>query len=165
VTHRSIRGYACRCHRLFTGWARRGQAAAIGEAARELNELRERWLNPPEWTTTEILEFPGTVGGPWTRYIVDAPEADGTQSPRIGTVRYPRLVPRDADCAPKLKKRTLTNLYNQRPTWLQNAHRTLDETVFAAYGWPPDLSDDQLLEKLLALNLERAAREEASEGE
>ena len=42
------------------------------------------------------------------------PASDGTQPPRIGTVRYPRLVPRDADCAAKLKKRTLTNLYNQR---------------------------------------------------
>jgi type II restriction/modification system DNA methylase subunit YeeA len=42
----------------------------------------------------------------------------------------------------ELKKRTLTNLYNQRPTWLDNAHRRLDEAVFAAYGWPADLSDE-----------------------
>ena len=55
-----------------------------------------------------------------------------------------------------LKKRTLTNLYNQRPTWLANAHRRLDEAVFAAYGWPASLSDDELLARLLALNLERA---------
>jgi hypothetical protein len=58
-----------------------------------------------------------------------------------------------------LKKRTLTtltNFYNQRPTWLDNAHRRLDEAVFAAYGWPPDLSDDKILARLLALNLERA---------
>jgi hypothetical protein len=57
----------------------------------------------------------------------------------------------------KLKKRTLTNLYNERPAWLANAHKKLDEAVFAAYGWPPDLSDDALLAKLLALNLERAS--------
>jgi type II restriction/modification system DNA methylase subunit YeeA len=56
-----------------------------------------------------------------------------------------------------LKKRTLTNLYNQRPTWLDLAHRRLDEAVFAAYGWPADLSDEAILERLLALNLERAA--------
>jgi hypothetical protein len=31
--------------------------------------------------------------------------------------------------------------------------------VFAAYGWSPDMSDDELLAKLLALNLERAAAE------
>ena len=36
----------------------------------------------------------------------------------------------------ELKKRTLTNLYNQRPTWLANAHATLDAAVFDAYGWP-----------------------------
>jgi hypothetical protein len=75
-------------------------------------------------------------------------------------VRYPRLEPRDADCAAKLKKRTLTNLYNERPAWLDLAHKKLDAAVAAAYGWPADLTDDQILEKLLALNLERAAEEE-----
>jgi len=37
------------------------------------------------------------------------------------------MVLRDAECAKKLKKRTLTNLYNERPTWLDLAHRKLDE--------------------------------------
>ena len=60
---------------------------------------------------------------------------------------------------PNSKKRTLTNLYNERPTWLDLAHRRLDTAVFAAYNWPLDLTDDQLLENLLALNLERAAAE------
>jgi hypothetical protein len=54
------------------------------------------------------------------------------------------------------KKRTLTNLYNARPTWLDLAHKKLDAAVFAAYGWPADLSDDELLARLLALNLARA---------
>ena len=57
----------------------------------------------------------------------------------------------------ELKRRTLTNLYNQRPAWLDTAHRRLDEAVFNAYGWPPDLSDDEVLARLLALNQERAA--------
>ena len=62
------------------------------------------------------------------------------------------------DCAPEeLKKRTLTNLYNERPEWLANAHRALDEAVFAAYGWPANLSKDEILAKLLALNHERAS--------
>jgi hypothetical protein len=78
---------------------------------------------------------------------------------RVCLVRYLRLVPRDADCAAKLAKRTLTNVYNQRPTWLADAHRRLDEAVFAAYGWPPDLSDDQILERLLELNLARSTAE------
>jgi type II restriction/modification system DNA methylase subunit YeeA len=58
--------------------------------------------------------------------------------------------------AAELKKRTLTNLYNQRPQWLEDAHRALDKAVLAAYGWPDDLSDTDVLERLLALNRERA---------
>jgi hypothetical protein len=126
------------------------QDAAIADAAKELDHLRTNWLNPPEWVREEVLEFPGSVDGPWARYVHD-PDRRG-----IGTVRYPRLVPRDEECAKELKKRTLTNLYNQRPTWLDLAHRRLDEAVFAAYGWKTDLSDEQLLEKLLELNLQRA---------
>jgi hypothetical protein len=55
----------------------------------------------------------------------------------------------------ELAKRTLTNLYNQLPTWLANAHDDLDRAVLAAYGWPPDLPGDEILARLLALNLER----------
>lgn len=57
----------------------------------------------------------------------------------------------------ELKKRALTNLYNQRLTWLDMAHRKLDEAVLDAYGWQHDLGDEQVLERLLALNLSRAA--------
>lgn len=62
------------------------------------------------------------------------------------------------------KKRTLTNLYNDRPTWLRLAHTALDRAVFAAYGWtenPEELPDEEILKRLLALNLERAAKGEA----
>jgi hypothetical protein len=126
---------------------------AIAAAARDLNELRERWLNPPEWTVENILEFPGSATGPWARQVVK-PDKNG-----IGTVRYSRLEPRDADCAAKLKDRTLTKLYNKRPAWLGLAHKKLDAAVAAAYGWPADLADAEILERLLALNLERAAEE------
>ena len=34
----------------------------------------------------------------------------------------------------RLKKRTLTNLYNERPTWLRLAHQQLDRAVLAAYA-------------------------------
>jgi hypothetical protein len=54
---------------------------------------------------------------------------------------------------------TLTNLYNQRPTWLDMAHQKLDRAVFDAYGWPYDLSDEEILSRLLALNVERAGGE------
>jgi type II restriction/modification system DNA methylase subunit YeeA len=59
----------------------------------------------------------------------------------------------------ELKQRTLTNLYNKRPDWLDQVHKRLDAAVFDAYGWPHDLSDDEILERLLALNLERAKGE------
>ena len=81
---------------------------AIAEAAQELVEKRDAWLNPDGATERE------------------------------------------------LKKRTLTNLYNQRPTWLDLAHRKLDQAVFNAYGWPHDLTEEEMLERLLVLNLQRA---------
>ena len=105
------------------------RAQAIAEAACQLNALRENWLNPPEW----VQRVPEIVLG------------------------YPdRLLPVNDHAAAELKKRTLTNLYNQRPTWLVNAHQTLDATVATAYGWPVDLSDEEILRRLLALNRERA---------
>lgn len=106
------------------------RAKAIAEAAARLNELREAWLNPPDL----VDRVPEIVPG------------------------YPdRLVPKDADAAEALKKRTLTNLYNERPTWLADAHRALDEAVAAAYGWPADISDDEALKKLFELNQERSS--------
>ena len=50
------------------------------------------------------------------------------------------------------------NQYNAGPTWLDLAHKRLDQAVFAAYGWKSDLSDDEILEKLLYLNLERGRK-------
>ena len=97
-------------------------------AARRLVELRDRWLNPPEWV--ERLDEP----------------APG----------YPkRPVPRDEAAAKALKKRTLTNLYNARPQWLADAHDTLDAAVASAYGWSAEISDDAALRELLKFNAAR----------
>jgi hypothetical protein len=63
----------------------------------------------------------------------------------------------------ELKRRTLTNLYNQRPTWLDLAHRALDHAVLDAYGWPHDPGDDDILARLLALNVERATAQAAAD--
>ncbi len=68
-----------------------------------------------------------------------------------------RILPVNPSAAAILKTRTLTNLYNERPAWLDNAHRDLDAAVAAAYGWPADISEEEALARLLALNLERAA--------
>jgi type II restriction/modification system DNA methylase subunit YeeA len=100
-------------------------AQAIVKAARRLDQLRRNWLNPPSHVTI----LPEVVPG------------------------FPdRIVPIDDKAAAVLKKRTLTNLYNERPTWLVNAHRDLDAAVAAAYGWPADISEDEALARLLALN-------------
>ena len=101
-------------------------ALAIAAAARRLVELRDRWLNPPEWVDWVDEPVPG----------------------------YPqRPVPRNDAAAKELKKRTLTNLYNARPQWLADAHASLDAAVAAAYGWDPDISEEDALAALLALNL------------
>jgi type II restriction/modification system DNA methylase subunit YeeA len=131
--------------------------AAIADAAKELNERRETWLTPPDWTRPEVMEFPGTVGGPWNRYIDPATVTDRGAF-KTGTVRYPRLVARDAECTAHLQERTLTKLYNERPAWLAACHAKLDAAVAAAYGWPADLTDEAILERLLALNQMAAGR-------
>jgi type II restriction/modification system DNA methylase subunit YeeA len=105
-------------------------AVAIAEAARELDAKREAWLNPPEW----VDRVPEVVPG------------------------YPdRIVPKDDESAKKLKDRTLTKLYNERPAWLDHLHKRLDAAVAAAYGWWADMSDEEVLERLFKLNQERAA--------
>jgi len=118
---------------------------AIAQAARQLDEFRTGWLNPP--------------------------------AEDIGIVISPKIV----------EKRTLTNLYNAlgcyraqfkgkqySPTaWqatphaiiisldeietLDSIHTSLDHAALDAYGWPHALSDEQILERLLSLNLQRAA--------
>ena len=84
---------------------------------------------------------------------------------RLNELREGWLNPVDANGNPALNardlgRRTLTNLYNQRPAWLNGAHTALDAAVAAAYGWPNNLSDAEILERLLSLNLERAAQEQ-----
>ena len=101
------------------------RAVAIATAARRLVDLRDRWLNPPEWVEWIDEPVPG----------------------------YPkRPVPRDEAAARELKTRTLTALYNTRPQWLADAHAALDAAVATAYGLPADIADDDALRELLTLN-------------
>ena len=119
----------------------RDHAIDIARAAKRLNDLREAWLNPPEWTER----------------VAEVTPLGMTESP------YPdRVLPKatlNADALKALSKRTLTNLYNERPAWLANAHAALDAAVAAAYGWndyAAEMSDDEILSRLLALNHERS---------
>ncbi len=106
------------------------RASRIAAAAARLNELRENWLNPAEFVerVAEVLPI------------------------------YPdRLLPKSEVAANELKKRTLTNLYNANPAWLQNAHRDLDQAVASAYGWEWPLPEHEILGRLFELNQVRAA--------
>jgi type II restriction/modification system DNA methylase subunit YeeA len=104
----------------------------------------------PRYTPTTCFEtFPFPDPTPEQRARV------GEAARRLVELRDGWLNPPGLDPA-ELAKRTLTHLYNQRPTWLANAHADLDAAVFAAYGWPVDLADAEILERLLALNLGRA---------
>ncbi len=112
--------------------------------------------NDPTYNTGSCFE---TYPFPWP------PGTEPTADPRVVAIAEAarRLVDlRDRWLNPpdlteaELKRRTLTNLYNARPTWLANAHAALDRAVLDAYGWSHDLTDDDLLARLLALNAERA---------
>ncbi len=113
------------------------RAQKIAAAAARLDDLRENWRNPADL----VERVPEVLLG------------------------YPdRILPKDDAAAAVLKKRTLTNLYNARPAWLDHAHRTLDEAVAEAYGWGDDwraglLTDDEILARLFRLNQQRAAAE------
>jgi len=57
-------------------------------------------------------------------------------------------------CQPHgIYRRSMTALYNENPPWLRTAHAELDAAVADAYGWPPDLADDELLRRLVRLNV------------
>ena len=116
----------------------RPHAEAIARAAKRLNDLRERWLNPPEWCVRVPEVTPlGLERSPYPDRIVAKPGHEK-----------------------ELAKRTLTNLYNAPPAWLKKAHADLDAAVAAAYGWTDGatMTDDDILRRLLALNRERAPK-------
>ena len=74
----------------------RAHRDAIARVALALDETRRRWLNPPELVREE---------------------------PDIVPSLPPRLLPVDKDAERVLKRRTLTNLYNERPAWLSQPPR------------------------------------------
>ena len=102
----------------------------VAARAKKLCELRDAWLNPPEWADRVLI--------------------DGSAFPA-------RFMPRPG-YESDLKRRTLTNLYNERPTWLANAHEELDLAVARAYGWKdysPKMTDEEVLSRLLRVSLAR----------
>ena len=124
-------------------------------ARRQGTQLRDADSGFRYTSTTTFETFPF----PWP------PGTEAADDPRVQAIAQAAadlVAKRDTWLNPpgldekELKKRTLTNLYNQRPTWLDLLHKKLDAAVAGAYGWPAELSDEEILERLLALNLERA---------
>lgn len=104
----------------------------IAESAKALNEQRERWLNPPEWIEPLAAK-------------IDAADSFADVPAEARALVRQSAIMAAAAKDPKLKKRTLTSLYNERPTWLKIAHEQLDRAVLAAYaaidpagGWDED---------------------------
>ena len=133
---------------IHTHWA-----ASIGSQLRE----SESALRYTSTTCFETFPFP--------RPTDEQRDSIATAASELDQLRENWLNPTDmlgqpALPADRLRRRTLTNLYNAYPSWLANAHAKLDEAVADAYGWPSDLNDEQILDRLLALNLRRAAEEE-----
>jgi hypothetical protein len=95
-------------------------------------------VNPPEWTQ----RVPEVVPLGMTDSL------------------YPDRIVARPGFEKEVAKRTLTNLYNQRPVWLAQAHAALDAAVAQAYGWADysaAMTDEEILRRLLALNLARAS--------
>jgi hypothetical protein len=117
-------------------------------------KLGTQFESRPQYTPTTSFEtFPFPQPTPQQEAAIAA------AAEALNRLREGWLNPAPADglelSETELKKRTLTNLYNQRPTWLVNAHAALDAAVFDAYGWPDQIPDSEILARLLELNLQR----------
>ncbi len=116
-------------------------------ALRQGTQLESRPRYTPT-TTFETFPFPKPTSEQ-RAHIAEAAQ-------RLDSLRQGWLNPEADAVGPKeLKRRTLTRLYNDRPTWLRIAHNKLDDAVLAAYGWASGISDGEIVAGLLALNLER----------
>lgn len=101
----------------------------------------------PRYTPTSTFET-----FPMPHPTADQAERIAEAARRLDSIRTKALGMVDED---NPKGRTLTSLYNSPPSWLTLAHRDLDQAVLAAYGWSSDVSDGEVLARLLALNLAR----------
>lgn len=112
---------------------RNAHAEEIGHAAARLDQLRNAWLNPPEWVD----------------FVAEQIQPSAPSAP------YPARVVAKPGHLEDVASRTLTQLYNDMPAWLKNAHEHVDRAVARAYGWEdyaPSMPDDVIRARLLALN-------------
>src|SRR5262249_5375243 len=95
-----------------------------------------------------------------------APEPRATRFPAVrghrrgsaGTGNQARCMAQSTGCDRSRSQKTHAHQSLQcPPSMASGCASQVDEAVFAAYGWPPTLTDKELLERLLRLNHERAA--------
>ncbi len=117
---------------------------AIATAAKQLDDFRNGWLHP-------------------TGSMFSGPAAEKILQKRTLTDLYNALNFYRSDF--KGKKRSnlrwgesafVQFITLEETETLDHIHASLDHAVLDAYGWPHNLSEEQILERLLALNLERA---------
>ena len=135
------------------------RVAEIARWARALVAWRQAWLNPPR---------DGLYAGVGTAYETMLKKRTLTNLYN-GLVYYRstvRTVGATRRVAPpgtptmwdeaEFRKVTRGSVTRADIQELDDIHTALDSAVLAAYGWPHNLTDEEILERLLALNLERA---------
>jgi hypothetical protein len=105
---------------------------------------------------SHVSDKPTPLSWPPGSKPVDDPRVRAIAAQALDDTRSAWLDPPNTPEA-ELKKRTLTNLFNERPTWLLNLHAALDRAVWDAYGWPEEevpanVAEEVILERVLGLN-------------
>jgi len=118
------------------------QVQAVAAAAKTLHEIRDAWLNPPE----------GTVSPTQLRQRTLTNLYNAVESYRETKAASKAYITQESNPASKVAEQ------------IAGLHDALDAAVLAAYGWSDladrlrtEAGDEELLRRLLALNLERAA--------
>jgi hypothetical protein len=132
-----------------------GRVREIAVWARALVDWRQRWLNPEP-------PQPGVVDVVYERLLKSRTLTNlynGLTYYRqtVGAGLVPaRPVPAQPFNQATFDKETRQSVTRPEIEELNDIHAGLDTAVLQAYNWPPNLTDEQILEHLLTLNLERA---------
>ena len=126
------------------------RVANIAHWARRLHAWREAWLNPPP---------PNGNGGRALDPAYQKALSQRTLTNLYNALDYLRQHQGPAFSQAEFDKLTRKSLTRQEGEQLLAIHTHLDHAVLAAYGWPTDLEEGELLGRLIALNHQRAASE------
>ncbi|MBE2201042.1 MAG: class I SAM-dependent DNA methyltransferase [Anaerolinea sp.] len=129
------------------------QVAAIARWAQALAQWRDAWLNPPPPSAGVIdVAYHKQLQNRTLTNLYNALAYYRQTRPDRLTAAAPPILFNHAEWQ-KISRGAITRAAIQE---LDDIHAALDYATLDAYGWPHDLSDEELLERLLALNVERA---------